>query len=349
MGDLDVNDLDILCSALRPTLMGGSRPADAGWDGTLRLAAAHDLLPALWSAGRAHDWWAALPPDALAQVVARFAPGTTQPPLVLQQAHDANRRRVADLSDQGQVILEHLASAGIVAVPLKGLHVLMAGWWPDPADRVMRDLDILVSKDDAGRASQCLAGLGYLPFTTGHTAAADHELPAVALPGRAGSVELHTALVVSRWSVVLPAAEILDLGVRRSTGRGCAHRSVRFRPKRRWTRTCARRAPSLAHRSLLRLVCSGPWRMTGSAVPCWAVRGWHRCMNEPLFFPVASRRSACMRSTAPGVRGSCDRDMSPTPFTAWPDHDAPTPDRRNAPSIAYIVRRAKRQEGGPMP
>jgi hypothetical protein len=212
MGDLDVTDLDVLCSALRPTLMGGSRPADTGWHGALRLAAAHDLLPALWSAGRAHDWWAALPPDALAQVVAHFAPGTTQPPLVLQQAHDANRLRVADLCDQGKVILDHLASAGIVAVPLKGLHALMAGWWPDPADRIMRDLDILVSKDDSGRASECLTALGYLPFATGHTAAADHELPAVALPGRAGSVELHTALVVSRWSAVLPAAEILDRG-----------------------------------------------------------------------------------------------------------------------------------------
>ena len=156
--------------------------------------------------------WIALPADALAQVVADFDPGSTHPPLVLQQAYDANRLRVADLSDQGRVILEDLASAGIVAVPLKGLHALMAGWWPDPADRVMRDLDILVSKDDAGPASRCLASLGYLPFATGHTAAADHELPAVALPGRAGLIQLHTASVVSRWSAVLSGAEVLDRG-----------------------------------------------------------------------------------------------------------------------------------------
>jgi hypothetical protein len=212
MGDFQVADLDVLCSALRPTLQGGARPPDDQWDGALRLAAGHDLLPALWSAGRERGWWTALPTDALAQVVAHFAPGSTHPPLVLQQAYDANRLRESDLSDQGSVILEYLASAGIVAVPLKGLHALMAGWWPDPADRVMRDLDILVSKDDAGPASQCLASLGYLPFATGHTAAADHELPAVALPGRAGSVELHTALVVSRWSAVLSGAEILDGG-----------------------------------------------------------------------------------------------------------------------------------------
>jgi len=202
----------MLSSALRWSPGRIARPPDDRWDGTLRLAAAHDLLPALWSAGRERGWWTALPADALAEVVAHFAPGSTHPPLVLQQAYNANRLRVADLSDQGRVILEHLASAGIVAVPLKGLHALMAGWWTDPADRVMRDLDILVSKDDAGQASQCLASLGYLPFATGHTTAADHELPAVALPGRAGSVELDTALVVSRWSAVLPGAEVLDRG-----------------------------------------------------------------------------------------------------------------------------------------
>jgi hypothetical protein len=212
MGDFQVAGLDVLCSALRPTVQGAARPPDDQWDGALRFAAGHDLLPALWSAGRERGWWTPLPADALAQVVAHYAPGSTHPPLVLQQAYDANRLRVADLSDQGRVILEHLASAGIVAVPLKGLHALMAGWWPDPADRVMRDLDILVSKADAGPASRCLASLGYLPFATGHTAAADHELPAVALPGRAGSIELHTALVVSRWSAVLSGAEVLDRG-----------------------------------------------------------------------------------------------------------------------------------------
>lgn len=207
-----MTDLRVLTSALRSAPGGAARPPDDRWDGALRLAAAHDLLPALWSAGRDQGWWTALPADALDQVVAHFAPGSTHPPLLLQQAYDANRLRVADLSDQGRVILEHLASTGIVAVALKGLHALMAGWWPDPADRVMRDLDILVSKDDAGPASRCLASLGYLPLVTGHTAAADHELPAVALPGRAGSIELHTVLVVSRWSAVLPGAEVLARG-----------------------------------------------------------------------------------------------------------------------------------------
>src|SRR5450631_1802693 len=112
----------MLSSALRWSPGRIARPPDDRWDGTLRLAAAHDLLPALWSAGRERGWWTALPADALAEVVAHFAPGSTHAPLVLQQAYNANRLRVADLSDQGRVILEHLASAGIVAVPLKGLH-----------------------------------------------------------------------------------------------------------------------------------------------------------------------------------------------------------------------------------
>ena len=196
---------------------------DTGWEGVLALAASHDLLPALWSAGRARGWWAPLPSDALRQVTDHFSGGRTQPPLLLQQAYEANRVRVADLTGQADAIVDHLEAAGIVPVPLKGLHALRAGWWTDPADRVMRDLDVLVAEDDAERAVGGLAGLGYVPLATGHTPEADHELPAVHLPGHAGSVELHTALAVRRWRAVLPAADVLAAGPPMSTTHAVIH------------------------------------------------------------------------------------------------------------------------------
>ena len=85
------------------------------------------------------------------------------------------------------------------AVPLKGWHGLLAGWWPDPAARVMRDLDVLVSEHDAPRAAQVLGDLGYLAMAGDHDPHADHELAPVHLPGRAGSIEIHTAVLVRRW------------------------------------------------------------------------------------------------------------------------------------------------------
>jgi hypothetical protein len=215
--------LDALSDVLRPDPSDGGFPTDVNWEAVLPLAAAHDLLPALWSAGVARGWWTALPADALERVLTRFAPGLTQPPLLLQQAHDANRIRVGDLMDQGHAILDRLASAGIAAIPLKGWHALMTGWWDDPANRVMRDLDVLVPADQAEAAAECLAALGYVALATGHTPEADHELPAVHLPGRAGSVELHTALVVSRWRGVLPADQVLGHGAPMSSTDAVVH------------------------------------------------------------------------------------------------------------------------------
>lgn len=215
--------LDLLTGALRPGPAAVPSDDPTGWERVLRLAGDHDLLPAWWSAGVARGWWEALPVDALEQVAARFPPGVTQPPLLLQQAYEANRVRQADLLAQGRTILSRLEAEGITAVPLKGLHTLLAGWWDDPADRVMRDLDVLVPADAAERAAGCLTALGYLPFATGHTDEADHELPAVRLPERAGSVEVHTALLVRRWSAVLAAPGVLGRGAPMTTTDAVIH------------------------------------------------------------------------------------------------------------------------------
>ncbi len=223
----------LLAAALRPSGPGGGHASGPAWDrqawagpsgpGALRLAAAHDLLPALWWAEQARGTWPVLPAEALEAVRARFSPGSTQPALLAQQAHHANQGRVADLLDQGAVVLEALEAAGILAVPLKGLHALRAGWWADPASRVMRDLDVLVDPTQSTAAEAVLSGLGYVGMASGHDDYGDHELPARHRPGRAGSVELHTALVVSRWVGVLPADAVLAAGPILSTTDAVIH------------------------------------------------------------------------------------------------------------------------------
>jgi len=228
------DEFALLTAALRlPGPGGGDASASMGgggghWGGpagpgALALADRHDLLPALWRAEVDAGCWAPLPPEALAVVTAHFQPGSTQPPLLCQQAYEANRPRVQDLMAQGEAVLGALGRAGIVAVALKGLHALRDGWWPDPVARVMRDLDVLVAPADARAAQAVLGDLGYRSLPSGHDAYADHELPAVHLPDRSGSVELHTALVVSRWRGVLPAQDVLAAGSPMSTTDAVVH------------------------------------------------------------------------------------------------------------------------------
>jgi hypothetical protein len=183
----------------------------------LDLAAAHDLLPTLWRAGVDRGWFTSLPAPALAAVEARFAPGRTQPALELQRAYVDNVDRLDDLLEQGERLLRALGDDAVPAVPLKGWHSIREGWYSDPAVRVMRDIDVLIPIDRAADAVRVAERLGYEPIDDPLDDYADHQLPAMASPGRLGSLELHTALVVSRWRDVLPAQAVLTTALMTTT------------------------------------------------------------------------------------------------------------------------------------
>jgi hypothetical protein len=191
--------------------------SDADWDAFFTLAAAHDLLPAVWSA----QWHAGrlTVSAAVAEVLEREAPtGRAVPEVVLRRAHDRNAARVARLLDRGVDILHRLADAGIRAVPLKGLHSLLAGTWADPAARTMADLDVLVGRDHAPRAYALLQAAGYTEHPDPIGEHADHHLPML----RAGdvTVELHVEPLVSRWRALVPAPQMLRRAMYRPTTRG---------------------------------------------------------------------------------------------------------------------------------
>ena len=219
-----MDDLDLLAGALR-TSPGNQAPVPTDrWEPVLDLADAHHLLPVLWRSGLDAGWWVPVPLGARDAIRSHLDAGTTLPALLLQDAYEANQARTADLEAQGQAALDALGAAGIEAIALKGLHGLQAGWWPDPATRVMRDLDILVRASEAPRAAAALAELGYVPAREAPgDPAADHEVTTTHLPGRAGSIDLHIALLVSRWRTVLPVEGVLAAGAPMSTTDAVIH------------------------------------------------------------------------------------------------------------------------------
>lgn len=186
------------------------------------------MLPALWRAAEDRQWFTRLPDDALVAVEARLHRGTTSPTLLLQRAYDDNAVRTRELLVEGDAIARALAEAGITYVPLKGWHTILDGWWNDPATRVLRDLDVLVPEADAPRALDVLTQAGFAPIDEPLDDYADHQLPAIASPRHPLSVEIHTALAVSRWREVLPAADVLAAarGGRMSTTHAVIHSIV---------------------------------------------------------------------------------------------------------------------------
>jgi hypothetical protein len=198
----------------------GALPADADtdlWGAFLELAAAHELLPAVW-VGQQGTGRLTMP-SAVAATLARESPaGRTVPEAVVRVAYDRNASRVERLLDHGVDILQRLADAGIRAVPLKGLHSLLAGTWPDLAARTMADLDVLVDVEDAAHAFALLRTAGYVEHPEPIGEHADHHLPM--LCDGDVTVELHVEPLISRWRALVPAAQMLRRAMYRPTERG---------------------------------------------------------------------------------------------------------------------------------
>ena len=129
----------------------------------------------------------------------------------MEQAYRQGVERTADLVDQAVRLLAALDEAGIPAVPLKGVDAVFEDLYGDPGARTMGDIDVLVPTASAASASAVLHALGYreaLGVPADH-----HHLVPLALPGRAGVVELHTGLHDRRSPATLDASAVLARAV----------------------------------------------------------------------------------------------------------------------------------------
>ena len=222
----------------------------------------HEGLPPVWA-----EQASARPAD---DVVAAGRParaggasdGLAVPEAVLRRVFDHNVARVHRLLDHGADLLDRFAAADIRAVPLKGLHSLLAGAWPDPAARTMADLDVLVDAEHATRAYELLLTSGYEKHPDLIGEHADHHLPM--LSDGDVTVELHVEPLVSRWRALVPAARMLrprDVPTDRACGRPAARRRHGYVRAPRRGRAAAGGDPPAARPPAPRLLetsCSPP-------------------------------------------------------------------------------------------
>ncbi|MET0628604.1 MAG: nucleotidyltransferase family protein [Acidimicrobiia bacterium] len=209
--------LDTLTAILRQESAAPWPEHPDAWEALLDLAAHHALLPAVWSAWRATG--RPVLPDDAARALERFAPlGRGVPEIVLRRAYESSAARTERLLAAGVDVLRQLDAAGIPAVPLKGLHMLLAGVWTDPAARTMADLDVLVPQSAADDAFALLRAGSFQEHPEPIGEHADHHLPMLARGDV--TLELHTELLVSRWSGLAPASDVLARASRRDTAAG---------------------------------------------------------------------------------------------------------------------------------
>lgn len=172
------------------------RLSEAEWFATIELANKHLLGPAYYAALRRRGWLAYVGEDARNY---------------LAMLYRMNQRRNLVMRRQAEQAIRGLNLSGVVPTLLKGSVVLfessgLARYW---SVRMMRDLDILVSRDVADEATSALMSLGYQvvnKYPDDHHAIGDFGRPT-----DPGSIDLHAELI-DPW-YILPAAEVRESAV----------------------------------------------------------------------------------------------------------------------------------------
>ncbi len=180
----------------------------ASWQALVELADAQGVMaPFVWALKRRA---LLLPvPDRLAGSETAEHP-TIQLETIYRQHLERRRRQ----HDQLAAVIEALNRVKIEPLLLKGARYLAAasGSWREARD--MRDLDLLVRPDDAGRALNALAAEGY-------SAAPDHgpvdqHLPELWKSGCPSAVEIHLEALAFSARAILPTDDIWRRGIRLS-------------------------------------------------------------------------------------------------------------------------------------
>jgi len=180
----------------------------ASWQPLLELAGPCGLMPALWSAVRRLELLQPVPED-LVDVLGKWLGQRNHVAAVLQYSYRENARRNADLLDQLHEVAELFAGAELPIVALKGIGHVLRGVWPDPADRMMNDLDLLVPSDRADEVHERLREAGYVLAPGVEREPDQHHLAALRREDRFGAIEVHREPVARGWTDALPASEVI--------------------------------------------------------------------------------------------------------------------------------------------
>jgi hypothetical protein len=167
-------------SALRSKLFGD----DFSWQVLVDFAGAHGMLAALVFELKQRSLLLPLPRAIHGANIDGHVSSR------LEAAYAQHLARRNELREQLSEVLAALNLRKIVPLLIKGARYLTDGCAQWCEARGMRDLDILVRREDADSAIEALRAIGYA--CGNDPSPADHHLPEMRKPGRHFPVELHT-------------------------------------------------------------------------------------------------------------------------------------------------------------
>lgn len=165
------------------------RSGNINWNNFFRTGSNHLVLQTLYRIYKTHNLTDLLPKDAEAE---------------LKMIYDLNQERNSQILKQAVEISRILKDAGMKPVFLKGVGHIMNGIYPDPAERLLADIDILLPKDSLPKAVEVLEQNKYVvpvKYSEANAHIYTKHLPRLYKPGWPAYLELHWEAVKSSYRI----------------------------------------------------------------------------------------------------------------------------------------------------
>lgn len=138
----------------------------------------------------------------------------------LEAFYVLNAERNARIRRQLFECIGVLNRADVIPMPLKGAAYLLSDLYPEPAERFLADVDLLIPVTKASDAASALAAVGFQPAPSKFDYTGHHHLPGLVRSLDDVAVELHTAPVLALAQGGLSTDEIWA-GARGQQATGC--------------------------------------------------------------------------------------------------------------------------------
>jgi hypothetical protein len=165
------------------------------WEEFVWMGSSHFVLPALYSSLRRNGLLQLLPGELTEH---------------LSAIHAINTSRNQQIIEQSLELVSILKQEGIEPVFLKGAGYLLQHLHPDPGDRIMSDIDILVPEELLENAARVLSDNGYFHPVEFEEADFEehHHLPGFEHKNYVAMVELHHSIFPRNFQSILSNTEI---------------------------------------------------------------------------------------------------------------------------------------------
>jgi len=162
------------------------KTTDVDWDALVKVSTTHYVFPAIYCNFKKSDFLKYLPNDLVSY---------------MEHITDINRERNKQIITQAQELNTLLLNNNITPIFLKGTGNLLEGLYEDIGERMVGDIDFLLSKIDSYRAFKILKNNNYYTPETLLNNPPDHRhFPRLVKQENIAAVEIHKEVTIEKYS-----------------------------------------------------------------------------------------------------------------------------------------------------